>query len=83
MDRMLVVVFDSETKAYEGKRALIQLDSEGSIGLYGYAVVAKNADGTTTFKQGDDVGPSELWQGPHLEVSSVFHLVRLDWRLEQ
>jgi hypothetical protein len=32
---MLVVVFDSETKAYEGKRALIQLDSEGSIGVYG------------------------------------------------
>jgi len=57
MDRMLVVVFDSEAKAYEGKRALIQLDSEGSISAYGYAVVAKNADGTTTFKQGDDVGP--------------------------
>jgi uncharacterized membrane protein len=57
MDRMLVVVFDNETKAYEGKRALIQLDSEGSIGVYGYAVVAKNADGTATIKQGDDVGP--------------------------
>ena len=57
MDRMLVVVFDNEAKAYEGKRALIQLDSEGSISAYGYAVVAKNADGTTTFKQGDDVGP--------------------------
>lgn len=57
MDRMLVVVFDSEAKAYEGKRALIQLDSEGSISVYGYAVVAKNADGTATIKQGDDVGP--------------------------
>ena len=57
MDRMLVVVFDSESKAYEGKRALSQLDSDGSIGLYGYAVVAKNADGTATIKQGDDVGP--------------------------
>ena len=31
MDRMLVVVFDSESKAYEGKRALSQLDSDGSI----------------------------------------------------
>lgn len=57
MDRMLVVVFDSEAKAYDGKRALIQLDSEGSIGVYGYAVIAKNADGTATIKQGDDVGP--------------------------
>jgi uncharacterized membrane protein len=57
MDRMLVVVFDSESKAYEGKRALSQLDSDGSIGVYAYAVVAKNADGTSTVKQGDDAGP--------------------------
>lgn len=57
MDRMLVVVFDSEGKAYEGKKALLQLDAEGSISAYGYAVVARNADGTTTIKQGDDVGP--------------------------
>ena len=56
MDRMLVVVFDNESKAYEGKKALLQLDGEGSIGLYGYAVVAKNADGTSTIKQ-DNYGP--------------------------
>jgi uncharacterized membrane protein len=57
MDRMLVVVFDNESKAYEGKKALLQLDGEGSISAYGYAVVAKNTDGTTTVKQGDDTGP--------------------------
>lgn len=57
MDRMLVVVFDNESKAYEGKKALQQLDSEGSISVYGYAVLAKHADGTATVKQGDDVGP--------------------------
>ncbi|HXY49912.1 MAG TPA: DUF1269 domain-containing protein [Terriglobales bacterium] len=57
MDRMLVVVFDNETKAYEGKRALIQLDGEGSISVYAYAVLAKHADGTTTVKQEDDYGP--------------------------
>jgi uncharacterized membrane protein len=57
MDRMLVVAFDSERKAYEGKKALLQLDAEGSISVYGYAVVAKNADGTATIKQGDDAGP--------------------------
>jgi len=57
MDRMLVVVFDTESKAYEGKKALLQLDSEGSIGVYAYAVLAKHADGTATVKQGDDPGP--------------------------
>src|SRR5262249_57159071 len=57
MDRMLVVVFDNENKAYEGKNALRQLDDEGSIGVYGYAVLAKKADGTAAVKQGDDVGP--------------------------
>lgn len=57
MDRMLVVVFDSESKAYEGKRALFALDSEGSIVVYGSAVISKNADGTATVKQGDDYGP--------------------------
>ncbi len=57
MDRMLVVVFDNEAKAYEGKKALLQLDGEGSITVYAYAVLAKHADGTATIKQGDDPGP--------------------------
>jgi len=57
MDRMLVVVFDSESKAYEGKKALLQLDREGSVGVYAYAVVAKNANGVVDVKQGDDSGP--------------------------
>ena len=57
MDRMLVVVFDNETKAYEGKKALLQLDGEGSLSVYAYAVLAKHADGTATVKQGDDSGP--------------------------
>jgi len=57
MDRMLVVVFDNESKAYEGKKALQQLDNEGSISVYAYAVLAKHADGTASIKQGDDVGP--------------------------
>jgi len=52
-----VVIFDNESKAYEGKKALLQLDGEGSISVYGYAVVAKNSDGTVNVKQGDDYGP--------------------------
>jgi uncharacterized membrane protein len=54
---MLVVVFETETKAYEGKKALIQLENEGSIVVYAQAVIAKNADGTTTVKEIDDQGP--------------------------
>ncbi len=57
MDRMLVVVFDTEPKAYEGKNALYQLDDEGSISVYADAVIVKNADGSSTVKQSNDQGP--------------------------
>ena len=54
MDRMLVVVFDNEDKAYEGERALLQLDDVGSIAVYADAVIAKNANGSATVKQSSD-----------------------------
>lgn len=57
MDRMLVVVFDNEAKAYAGKTALQDLANEGSIRMYGYAVIAKNSDGTASIKQSDNNGP--------------------------
>ncbi len=57
MDRMVVVVFDNETKAYEGEKALLGLDAEGSIDVYAHAVLAKKADGTVSVKQGDEPGP--------------------------
>ena len=57
MDRMLVVVFNNEVQAYQGRQALLQLDSDGNISVYGYAVLAKHPDGTATVKQGDDSGP--------------------------
>jgi uncharacterized membrane protein len=57
MDRMLVVVFDNEVKAYEGKKTLLKLDNEGSISVYAYAVLAKHADGTASVRQGGDSGP--------------------------
>lgn len=57
MDRMLVVVFDTEAKAYEGKNVLYQLDEEGSISVYADAVIGKNGDGTATVKQSNDQGP--------------------------
>jgi len=57
MDRMLVVVFDNESKAYEGERALNQLNGEGSIAIYAETVLTKNGDGTTAMKQESDQGP--------------------------
>jgi len=56
IDRMLVVIFDTETKAYEGERALQELEHEGSIVVYTWAVITKNADGTTTVRQSGDPG---------------------------
>jgi uncharacterized membrane protein len=57
MERMLVVVFDDEKKAFEGKSALRQLELEGGISIYAGAVVIKHADGTVSVKQLDDSGP--------------------------
>ena len=57
MDRMLVVVFNDEGKAYQGKAALMQLRDQGNIDVYGYAVVAENADGSASIKQADNSGP--------------------------
>ena len=57
MDRMLVVVCNDEVHAYQGRQALLQLDNDGNISIYAYAVLAKHADGTATVKQGDDSGP--------------------------
>ncbi len=57
MDRMLVVVFDNASKAYEGAKVLQELDGDGSISVYSHAVVVKNPDDTTTVRQSDDRGP--------------------------
>lgn len=57
MDKMLVVVFPSEAKAYEGSQALTTLDQEGSIVLYATSVIAKDAAGKVAVKQEADQGP--------------------------
>jgi len=63
MEKMLVVVFDNETKAYEGSRALYQVDSEGSITIHAEAVISKNNDGTITVKQGEGDFPVRTVSG--------------------
>ena len=55
MENMLIVVFENELKAYDGSRALADLESEGSISVHAQAVIKKNDDSTITIKQkGDD-----------------------------
>jgi uncharacterized membrane protein len=53
MERMLVVVLNDESKAYEASRALNQLDAEGSITVHGESVISKNNDGTVTEHEAD------------------------------
>jgi uncharacterized membrane protein len=57
MDKMLAVVFRDESAAYEGTKALRELHAEGNITLYAAAVIAKDARGKVTIKQGADQGP--------------------------
>lgn len=57
MSKMMVVVFDDEAKAYEATRAMRELHREGSITVYGAAVIARDADGKLTMKDEVDEGP--------------------------
>ena len=57
MEKMLVVVFESENKAFQGTRALADLDLEGNIAVHAEAVIQKNQDGTVSMKQAEDDFP--------------------------
>ena len=56
MHRVMVIVFDNETKSEEGKNELLRLDSEGSISIYGFEVLVKKPDGTVLMTQADGHG---------------------------
>ena len=56
MDKILVVVFDNENKAYEGSRALDELQNEGSINLYAKAVICRD-EAKVQVKQAGNTGP--------------------------
>jgi uncharacterized membrane protein len=56
MSKYVVAVFPDESKAYEGQRAFNALDRDGSLTLYGIAVIGKNADGTASVKDEQDEG---------------------------
>jgi uncharacterized membrane protein len=57
MDKMVVLVFDDEHKAYEGAKALKGLHSEGSLTLYQSTVISKDAKGAVSVKESADQGP--------------------------
>ncbi len=57
MEKMIVIVFDDEKKAYDATHALSELDSEGNVSVHSEAVIAKNKDGTVSVKKEDDSFP--------------------------
>ena len=52
MNKLLIVVFDSEAQADKGLKALEELHAEGSITLYLQAVVSKDENGKLVVKEG-------------------------------
>lgn len=56
MEQMLTVVFDNEKNAYNAKSALRELALEGSITVYGGALVVKHMDGSIAVREFDDFG---------------------------
>jgi uncharacterized membrane protein len=50
-------VFAGESRAYEATRALKELHADGSLTLYGMAVIAKDAAGNVSIKDAADAGP--------------------------
>jgi uncharacterized membrane protein len=62
MQRMLIVVFDSDPQAYKGLDALKKLDSSGDISLYANAVIKRGTSGVTV-EQSADVGPAGTFLG--------------------
>jgi uncharacterized membrane protein len=53
---MLVVVFDGEEKAYEGRKALRELDAQGKVLVHAAVVVSRGPDGSAAVRK-EDGGP--------------------------
>ena len=58
MNRMLVVVFNSEREAEAGTRVMKELHAEGGITLYSMGVIAKDASGHVSVKEAPVEGPA-------------------------
>jgi len=73
MERMLVVVFDNEPRAYEGRSALRRLALDGSVAILAEAVVVRHADGSASIKHVDEPGPLGTLAGT--SVGSLIGLI--------
>jgi uncharacterized membrane protein len=58
MNKMLVAVFDTEAKAFEGLSALKDLHKDGEITLYATTVLLKDQGGKLSVKRADEEGPA-------------------------
>lgn len=63
MNKLMVAVFDTESAAYEGLKALQELHADGEITLYATAVVVKDAEGKVSLRQTADEGPLSTAMG--------------------
>jgi uncharacterized membrane protein len=66
MEKMVVVVFDNETNAYNGLNAIKQLDQQADLTIFAIAVIAKDADGVVNVRQSADAGPLGTLFGTYL-----------------
>lgn len=57
MSKFVAIIIPNETKAYEATRALKELHTEGSLVLYGQAVLAKDSAGNISVKDAASSGP--------------------------
>ena len=63
MERMLVVIFNDESKAYKGADTLESLKEEGAIGLTGEWVLMRQQDGDVSIVKTDDTLPEGTMGG--------------------
>lgn len=57
MNKLVVIVFKDEKQAYQGSKAIRDLDREGSLAVYADVVIAKDAKGTVSVIQSPDDDP--------------------------
>jgi uncharacterized membrane protein len=63
MERMLVVILNDESKAYEAADSLKSLNEEGAIGLTGEWVLTRQQDGDVSIVKHDDTLPEGTMGG--------------------
>lgn len=75
-----MIVFDDESKAYEGSWILQELDNEGRTNLYAMEVISRDANGKVEVKQPCEMGP--IGVGISLLTWSLFRLINGENRLD-